>query len=73
MAFEGCTAAMRQEGKPVVTHKSKTVLVLTKYPAVCADEAKRYKSTTDSMAITVSGDEIVLTNAPADVVDAFDA
>ena len=70
-AFQGCTAAIDQEGKPVITHKSQTVLVLTKFPAVCADEAKAYKPT-GSMDITVSGDEIVLTNAPADVIDAFD-
>jgi hypothetical protein len=62
---------MKVTGRPVITHKPDNVVIFTEFPAVCAAEAEAYKSTGD-MTIKVDGNEIILQNAPADVINEID-
>jgi hypothetical protein len=69
--FQGCADAMKKQGKPTVTHKPDNVVVITNFPPVCAQEAKAFKATGNTNII-VSGNEIIVKNAPAEVIDHLD-
>ena len=64
-------AAMHKKGKPTVARKDK-VVVITNFPPICATEADAYKETAGGVSITAGTNEIILKNAPADLIAALD-